>query len=110
MTASPSALPRICAWKLSQSRNGVPLKLTISSPGRMPASAAGLAGSAAVQSRRRSAIGITQAGTAATVGSTTSSRGLPYVANRSTNSEKAMAMLTIGPPAITITFFHHTRR
>ena len=77
MTASPSALPRIWAWRLSQSVNGVPLKLTISSPGWMPASAAGEAGSAAVQSRGSSETGITQAGTPWTTGSTTSSRGLP---------------------------------
>ena len=64
MTASPSALPRICAWKLSQSLKGVPLKLTISSPGSMP----GLrrrgrrVGRGAV-ARPASATGMTQAGT-----------------------------------------------
>ena len=77
MTASPSALARICDWKLSQSRKGVPLKLRISSPGWSPASFAGVGGSSAAQARPCSSTGTTHAGTAATTGSTTSSRGLP---------------------------------
>ena len=77
MTASPSALARICDWRLSQSLKGVPLKLRISSPARSPASFAGVGGSSAAQARPCSSTGTTHAGTAATTGSTTSSRGLP---------------------------------
>ena len=77
ITASPSAFARISDWKDSQSSKGVPLKLTIPSPGSMPALSAGVSGSVALQVVRSSATGMTHSGTAATVGSTTSSRGLP---------------------------------
>ncbi len=48
MTASPSSLPRIRLRSWSQPVIAVPLKLVTTSPGRSPASAAGMSGSVSV--------------------------------------------------------------
>jgi hypothetical protein len=50
--------------------------------------------------------GITQAETVSTVVWTCWSWGLPYVENRPRKMRNAIAMLTVGPPDITTTFFH----
>ena len=72
--------------------------------------AAGLIGSVFVQTRPSSFAGTTQCSTALTVGLITWSDGLPYVANRPAKMKNAISRLTVGPPAITITFFHQPSR
>ena len=36
--------------------------------------------------------------------------GVPWMPNSAAKQRNAMTMLTIGPPAMTTTFFHHGRR
>ncbi len=93
-----------------QSWTGVPLNDTNRSPVRRPAVYAGLTGSVGRQTRPSSAAGTTHASTLLTVGWTISSEGLPYVANRPAKMKKAIRRLTVGPPAITTTFFHQVIR
>ena len=85
----------------------MPLNETILSPTWNPAVLAGETWSPG--SHLRSAVaceaGITQSVTVATLVCATLA---PYSMNRPPNSTKAMTMLTIGPDAITISFFHHT--
>ena len=53
---------------------------------------------------------MTQSETSASTGrpaSGTASAALPYVAKIAQNTKNAIRMLTVGPPAITTTFFHH---
>ena len=52
---------------------------------------------------------MTQSETSASTGrpASASSARLPYVAKIAQNTKNAIRMLTVGPPAITTTFFHH---
>jgi hypothetical protein len=103
-------LPRIRACISGQVRTGVPLNDTKRSPALSPARAAGLTGSPFWHTSLVRVAGITQAETWSTLVCTISSDGLPYVAKRPAKITKAIRRLTVGPPAITTTFFHHAIR
>ena len=84
----------------------MPLKETKRSPDFRPALAAGLIGSEGVQARPCCAAGTMHAETTSTWVCTTSSPGLPTVANSPAKMKNAIIRFTVGPPAITTTFFH----
>ena len=63
-----------------------------------------------MQARPSSVTGTMHGDTTSTWVSTCSSLGLPNVAKRPAKMKKAIRMLTVGPPAITMTFFHHAIR
>ena len=106
-----SLLLRIRSCMSVQSCTGVPLKDTNRSPACSPACAAGLTGSlggahASVLGGRDDA-GLDLAHRRC---GATSSAGLPYVANSPAKIRNAIIRLTVGPPAITTTFFHQAIR
>ena len=90
----------------------MPLNETTSSPGFRPAALAGATGSSGVH--LRCAL-LTFSGVAAMTQSETSSIVVvvtvaPWIMKTAPKSRKASTRFTVGPPAITMTFFHQGSR
>nr|BFE82203.1 hypothetical protein GCM10020093_048040 [Planobispora longispora] len=109
ISTGPAPLARMARVADSQSATGFPATETMTSPGRRPARAAGLAWSAEVQVGffAYSAAVFTQSGTAETsVLSTPTPKPMSTTANRTKASTKFIA----GPPNMMTTFCHQGLR
>ena len=109
MVARPSSLARISPLNCSHEVTSVPLNDSTSSPRWRPAALAGATGSSAVHlrcgwSRVSGVTAMTQSETSSMVVVVTVA---PWIMKTAPKSRKASTRFTVGPPAITMTFFHH---